>query len=140
MIANEPERRRWATAAALLSLLAAFSGCGVKSVPGGTKGSLYNKTGPLSDIQITLHALAGSEYHPVGFGVADGDGQFQLYSNGAQGPLWLPPGEYSCTLESSGAPLQIPTEYQSPETTPLKFSWQSDDGQLELEVPEFSLP
>jgi len=128
--------RALTTPSILLLLAVTLCGCGVKPVPGGTRGSLHNIAGPLSDIQITLHALVGSEYHPVGFGVADSDGRFQLYSNGAKGPLWLPPGEYSCTLESSGAPIPIPVEYQSPETSRLKFSWESGDELLDLEVPE----
>jgi len=121
----------------LLVALAFATGCGVKPVPGGTNGTLRSEQGPLGDVQITLHSQVDRGFQPVGFGVADAEGQFQLYANGAQGPLWLPAGEYSCTLESAGSPLQIPDEYQRPESSPLRFVWESGDGQLDLEVPVF---
>jgi len=118
-------------------LLCALAGCGVKTVPGGTKGTLRSEQGPLGDIQITLYQRDATEYRPIGFGVADADGQFQLFSNGAKGPLWLPPGDYRCTLESAGSPLKIPDEYAAVDSTPLAFTWSQDDEQLDLEVPDF---
>lgn len=120
-----------------LFLVCEMIGCGVKPVPGGTKGTLRSEQAPLSDIQITLHQRDADEYRPIGFGVADADGRFQLYSNGAKGPLWLPPGEYRCTLESTGSPLNIPGEYAAVDATPLAFTWSQDDEQLDLEVPDF---
>lgn len=121
----------------LLALTLAVDGCGAKSVPGGTNGTLQTERGPMSDIQITLHRFDGAEYQAVGFGVSDAEGRFQLYANGAMGPLWLPPDEYSCTLESAGSPIRIPPEYSDAESTPLKFSWQSNDGQLDIEIQDF---
>jgi hypothetical protein len=63
------------------------------------------------------------------------DGAFELVANGAQGPLWLSPGEYRCTLESAGAPVQFPMEYAQADTTPLTISWSAGDKELDLEVP-----
>ena len=66
------------------------------------------------------------------------DGSFNLYLNGAKGPLWLAPGDYRCTLDSAGAPLAIPTEFTRPETTPLVASVKSADDPLDLKAPQFS--
>jgi hypothetical protein len=116
----------------LMLLVFTAVGCGgVESVAGGTRGTLLADGAPLSEIQITVHHVDGSTTQPVGFGVT----AFELFANGAQGPLWLEPGEYRCTLESVGAPLQIRQEYTQPETTPLKVSWSQIDQSLNLEIP-----
>ncbi len=119
----------------LLALLAtALAGCGgVKPVTGGTSGTLSFGDQLLSDIQVTVHQLDGTSFQNVGFGVTDRDGWFELVTNRAQGPLVLDAGEYRFTLESAGAPVQVPKEYSQAETTPLKVSW-SGDGELELKV------
>ena len=120
----------------VMLLVLAAAGCGgVESVAGGTRGTLLADGAPLSEIQITVHHVDGSTTQPVGFGVTAFDGSFELFANGAQGPLWLEPGEYRCTLESVGAPLQIRQEYTQPETTPLKVSWSQTDQSLKLEIP-----
>jgi hypothetical protein len=119
----------------LLMLAAALPGCGVQSVPGGTYGTLHAGDEWLSDVQVTVHQVEGSTTRAVGFGVTTLDGTFELFTNGAQGPLWLAPGEYRCTLESAGAPLQFPEEYARADTTPLKIDWSDADGDLDLEIP-----
>jgi len=122
----------------LVAMAIALSGCGgVRPVPGGTKGTLRAGGQALSDIQVTVHQLDPDGMHPVGFGVTGPDGSFELVSMGAKEALWLAPGEYRLTLESAGAPVQIPKEYAQPAATPLKVSWSSGQTNLELEAPAF---
>jgi len=119
-----------------LACVVALPGCGrVKPVTGGTIGILHAGDDYLSDIQVTVHKVDGSSLQPIGFAVTAADGSFELVSNGAKGALWLSPGEYRCTLESAGAPVQIPKEYAQPDTTPLKVSWSAGDDELNLEIP-----
>ncbi len=121
---------------ALPLAVAVLLGCsGVKPVIGGTEGTLRVGNEYFSDIQVTVHEVDGSSFQPVGFGVTDTDGIFRLVTNGAQGPLSLPPGEYRCTVESVGAPVQFPGEYAQANSTPLKISWSDGDTELELKVP-----
>ncbi len=116
------------------ALLIALPGCGVQPVTGGTPGELIVGGQPLSDIQITLYQADGTTYQPIGFAVSALDGSFALFTNGAAGPLNLNPGEYRCTLESAGAPVQIPPAYAKAETTPLVVTWNDGDALLKLEV------
>lgn len=109
----------------------------MKPVAGGTTGTLRVGGELLSDIQVTVHQVEGGSTRPLGFGVTDLEGSFELVTNGAQGALWLSPGEYRCTLESAGAPVQLPKEYFKPDTTPLKISWSAGDRSLDLDVPAF---
>jgi hypothetical protein len=118
-------------AAAAVSL----AGCGgVQPVAGGTAGTLSFGDQLLSDIQVTVYESDGGSWTPIGFGVTDREGWFELVSNGARGALWLSPGEYRFTLDSAGAPVQIPTEYTQADSTPLKSSWSEQDGELELKL------
>lgn len=118
-----------------LLLILLHAGCGgARPVVGGTDGSLRVSGILLSETQVTVHRLEGGAYRPVGFGITDSDGTFQLVTNGAKGPLRLVRGEYRCTLESAGAPVQFPIEYAKPETTPLKIVWSETDRNLELQV------
>src|SRR5690348_1652890 len=79
----------------LSMLLVTVPGCGgVQSVPGGTRGSLRSGTLALSDVQATVHETVGTAFRRVGFGVAGADGAFQLYRDGAKGPLALSAGDY----------------------------------------------
>ena len=119
---------------AILLILATLSGCGVKSVTGGTGGTLRVGGEWFSDIQVTIHHVDGSLTRTLGFGVTDAKGAFKLLKTGARGALWLDPAEYRCTLESAGAPVVIPEEYARAETTPLKVSLSGKNG-LDLEVP-----
>jgi hypothetical protein len=126
----------------ILSAILAVSlpGCGgPQPVTGGTPGTLRVGGELLSDFQVTIHEVAGTTTQPIGFGVTGADGSFLLMTNGAQGPLWLSPGEYRCTLESAGAPLVIPKQYTQAATTPLKVTWPTGDESLELDVPVFKL-
>lgn len=119
----------FAAAAAILS------GCGVKGISGGTKGSISTGGVPLSEMQITAYKVVENEsYEAIGFGITDSDGVFELVTNGAQGPLVLSTGEYRFTLESVGAPVLIPPDYLAANTTPLEISWPSENA-LNFEIP-----
>ena len=120
----------------LIILLVVLPGCGgVQPVPGGTTGTLRAGGEVLAEIQITIHQVEGGSFRPIGFGLTDRDGWFELVTNGAQGPLWLSPGDYRCTLESAGAPVEIPKEYAQAATTPLKVSWSAGSSELDLDIP-----
>jgi hypothetical protein len=123
---------------AMLPMAVLIAGCGTRSVPGGTKGVLRFDGELLSEIQVVVHQVDGASWRPVGFGVTKNDGSFELVTNGAQGPLWLAPGEYRCTLESAGAPIQIPEPFAQPDATPLKISWSADDQTLDLDASSSS--
>lgn len=118
----------------LVMLVAALSGCRAKPVVGGTPGQVQGSGELKGDIQVTLHRVEGASSSPVGFAVTAADGSFQLVTNGARGALWLTPGEYRCTLESAGTPVQIPADYTRPDSTPLKISWSQSDQKLDLKV------
>jgi len=121
---------------ALVGCVLAAAGCGgAKPVTGGTSGIFRCGPNPLGDVQLTLHQPDESGFRPVGFGLTRADGSFDLLAQGATGPLWLSPGDYVCTLESAGAPVQFPKEFLSPQTTPLKVRWTDAMTSLELDGP-----
>jgi hypothetical protein len=103
-------------------------------VTGGTPGTLRDAFQALAEIQVTVHRQEGSGWQPIGTAVTASDGTFELVTNGAQGPLLLEPGEYSCTLESVGSPLRLPLEYTKAHTTPLKVPWSTNDSSLNLNL------
>jgi hypothetical protein len=119
----------------IFAVAAAVPGCDrVHPVAGGTRGMLRMGDELTSDIQVTVHQVDGGSTRPVGFGVTSLDGSFELVTNGAQGPLWLAPGEYRFTLESAGSPVRLPGEFARPDTTPLAVEWSADDGDLDLDA------
>ena len=77
-----------------------------------------------------------SNFQPIGFGNTAVDGSFLLYTPGADGPLWLEPGDYVFTLESLGPPVQFPDVYVNAETSPLKVTWSREMQTLALKAPE----
>lgn len=88
----------------------------------------------MSDIQVTVHKVEGATSETVGFGVTGAEGAFQLMTNGAQGPLWLTPGEYRFTLESAGAPVPIPKQYGQAASTSLKVTWPTSNEAIDLSI------
>lgn len=122
--------------ATVLLLALVCAGCGgVKSVRGGTTGTLLVGDEPMSDMQITLYKQDATSTEPVGFAMSGPGGAFELLQNGAKGPLYLPTGEYRCTVESAGAPVQIPQEYLRPDKSPLVVNWNAGDKPIEVKVP-----
>jgi hypothetical protein len=118
----------------LLYVLASAGGCGPRPVVGGTPGILRSGQQTLAEVQVTLHRQEGSSWQFVGFADTATDGSFELLTRGAAGPLVLPPGEYRATLESVGAPIQIPPVYTKPDSSPLAIRWSGDEGKLELQL------
>ena len=97
---------------------------------------LHSGRTPLCDVQVTVHRLDGDQWQPLGFGVSDAEGYFELVQNQAAGPLKLAPGEYRCTIESNGPHMwRFPPEYSDPGPTPLKIEWSAADRLLDLELP-----
>ena len=120
---------------ALAACVALLSGCGTKPVTGGTPGVLTYRGKFVSDIRVIVHRAEGTSSEPIGFGVTANDGTFQLVTNEARGPLRLSPGDYRCTLESVGPPIQVPKEYTKADSTPLRVSWSAGNKSLDLEFP-----
>lgn len=110
-------------------------GCSrVRSVDGGTTGTLRHGEISLHDVQIGVFAVGSSE--PLGFGLSDSSGRFELYQPRALGPLFLQPGEYCFTLESmSPEPLYFPPAFRDPQSTPLRTSWSGESSTLDLQIP-----
>jgi hypothetical protein len=119
----------------LLTCAAVLSGCSRNhSVAGGTRGVLRRASNGLREVQIHVHRVGESE--PIGFGVSTEGGAFELYQPGARGPLHLAPGDYVFTLESVGPePIPLPRETSDPQRTPLRKTWTTSDGELQLDLP-----
>ncbi len=128
---------RWNLFAALLSLLC-IVGCSTSPAPakGGTPGMLTFADGVTSDINVTVFRSLDGGYQQAGFGTTGLEGAFVLYQMGAAGPLWLEPGNYVFTLESIGPPIVFSKEFRSPQTTPLKITWNADSKSVDLYVPQ----
>lgn len=103
---------------------------------GGTSGTLKFEDQVTSDIVITIHRLNGTSVESIGFGTTQIDGSFALYKPGAAEPLFLEPGEYSCTLESVGPSIKLPKDYMTASRSPLKFTWTSEMKSVELIAPK----
>jgi hypothetical protein len=131
---RNPPYASWAVPGMLLLALA-LPGCGQQPVTGGTGGLLSADGNPLSDVQLTVYSASGER---LGFAVTDSEGTFELVRPGAAGPLQLEAGSYVVTLESVGAPVDLPQKYIDPESTPLTFEL-SERGQLYLNVPDLRL-
>lgn len=121
----------------LMLSISSLSGCSDAAAPaeGGTPGTLSFADGVTSDINITVHRNSTGSFQPMGFGLTDVDGKFNLYQTGAAGPLWLEPGEYVFTLESVGPSIAFPKEYLNPQSTPLTLNWTADSKSADLSVP-----
>lgn len=122
----------------LLLLLILLTGCSDAPAPatGGTPGSLTFADGVTSDINITVYKNSSGSFQPVGFGLTDLEGKFNLYHTGASGPLWLEPGDYVFTLESVGPSIAFPKQYLNAATTPLKLTWTPDSRSVDLTTPQ----
>lgn len=132
--------RQLSTFALVVCLVTAISGCGVKPTKGGTPGVLRAGGELIGEIQINVFAVEATGTRLIGFGVTGDQGQFELFTNGAQGPLLLTPGDYCFTVETAGAPVFFPQEYAAPATSPLKVRWSESDKALQLETPLSATP
>lgn len=129
-------RSQTAPAVATILLFALCIGCGgVRSVKGGTTGTLMIGDKTMSDMQITFYKKDVSPPEAVGFGVSTEAGRFELLLNGAKGPLYLPTGEYRCTVETAGAPIELPKEYLRPDQTPVIVNWTAGDPSITINLP-----
>jgi hypothetical protein len=137
---NHPQSSRVLRGLAFVLLVAVVaSGCGPRPVVGGTPGVLRSGQQMLAEVQVTLHRQEGSSWQYVGFADTTTDGTFELVTRGAAGPLVLPPGDYRATLESVGAPIQIPPVYTKPDSSPLAIRWSGSEGKLEIELTKTTI-
>jgi len=128
---------RRAAAVALLVLLS-FVGCsGTPSpVTGGTKGVLTSDGKPISQMQVNVYATLPSVIDtPIGRGFTNERGEFELVEAKTDEPLNLGPGSYRYTIESVGAEVQIPKDYQDAEKTPLHQPFAGDEV-IKLSMPK----
>ena len=117
-----------------LMVLLSLSGCGERTVTGGTPGTFTIDGEKYAEIQVTIHRTKGEQVETLGFGVTDEEGKFLLLKNGAAGKLFLEPGEYRVTVETIGPDVAIPNKYLKAETTPLRVVWTGKEEQLSLNV------
>lgn len=120
----------------LLLLVAAAGGCKEPAeVPPGTRGVVQADGVPLADVEVQIY-LHQPTAEPLGFGVTDASGRFQLRLPGLKGPLHLEPGEYRVTLATAGEIyLSWPSEFSDPLKTPLRVSINTTHPTIELDVP-----
>jgi len=120
----------------LAVLWAVTAGCRSEGVVGGTTGRLLSEGKPIEGVRLSIYQNESGHHKLLGFAVSQLDGSFRLYQEGATGPLWLSPGEYSVTLESEGTTVrEWPKEFSDPVKTPLKINWSGTEKSLELEIP-----
>ncbi len=124
----------------LAILFVTIAGCSPGPITGGTSGVLRTDGNPLADVQLTIYTATPStnDDESLGYGVTSGDGKFELVKQDSTGPLYLEPGSYVVVLESVGAPTDLPAEYLTRNSTPLKVDL-SNNATLELNVPGLTL-
>jgi 5-hydroxyisourate hydrolase-like protein (transthyretin family) len=124
--------------ACFLAAVSVVAGCGDPAdIEGGTPGLIHVNGVPLADVHVAVYESGDSSAEPLAFGISDSDGRFELRQRESLEGVWLEPGDYSLTIESTGEfPLHWPAKFRSPEETPLKVQWTSAEEQLELNVPE----
>lgn len=111
-------------------------GCGAQPISGGTSGVLTTDGNPIPDVQVGVYAADSVER--VGYAVSRADGSFHLITADTSGPRRLDPGSYVVTLESVGAPTDLPRTFQEPQSTPLRIVWTEGDT-LAIDVPGLRL-
>lgn len=131
---------RWCrlTSVPLVAVLVA-GGCNIQSVKpisGGTTGVLMSDSNPIPDVLVRIHRSGSGE--PIGFGITRTDGSFELVTDDSRGPLNLPPGKYVITLESVGAPTDLPDSLRHVKSSRLQIDWSGEDI-LRVNVPGLTL-
>ncbi|MBI1346417.1 hypothetical protein GC163_09010 [bacterium] len=105
-------------------------------VTGGTTGCVtVADSPPLADLRLAVHSDGGGDDRPIGFGVTNATGCFELFTPGARQALWLEPGDYRITVETIGPDVVIPAEFTTAKSTPLVITWPTDDQALALQLP-----
>ena len=122
----------------LMVLAVLSAGCGVPAeIPGGTAGFLDVNGQPLPDVLVTVYAGTPSATDPLGIGVTDAEGRFELRTREPVAPLTLDPGDYRFTVESIGEIYLVwPPKYADPSKTPLARFVSSSSEELHISVPE----
>ena len=129
---------RFSQALRCLCLLLAITatGCGPVQIEGGTPGRLSSGGNPIRDVELSLYPAAAAQR--IGYGVTGPEGDFHLITADSVGSLDLPPGSYRVTLESIGAPVELPSVYADRQSTPLHVAWPAGE-RIELDVPGLKL-
>jgi hypothetical protein len=129
-------RSRMHTLFYVLMFAAVVSGCGTPAeVPPGTQGVVRAAGIPLADVEVQIypHSIADE---PLGSGITDANGRFQLRLPGLTGPLHLKPGDYRITIASAGEiHLSWPAEFSDPQRSPLGVTITARQPAIELDVP-----
>jgi hypothetical protein len=118
----------------LVVLIGLSTGCAERPVKDGTQGVLRFNDEPVANIRVTINRIDPKGVKPVGYGVTEADGTFQLVTHAGRAGVKLTPGNYCCTLKSMGGSIRIPNHYAEVNTTPLKVSWLETDTSLNLKV------
>lgn len=114
-------------------------GCGgdPPEIPGGTGGRIQAAETPLSDIFVQVYPDDAAAAQPLASSISDREGTFQLRTPQLDAPVQLEPGTYRATIESSGEIyLMWPREYADPMRTPLRFTVDSPEASIDLDVPD----
>lgn len=129
---------RWNRTLCLVALAALSAGCGVPGdIPGGTAGTLQANGQPLPDVLVTVYPETPSATEPLGIGITDSEGRFELRTREPVAPLTLDPGNYRFTVESMGEIYMLwPPEYADPSRTPLTQAVSSSNEELGINVPQ----
>lgn len=114
-----------------------LAGCGSRGdLSGGTSGFLYSEGQPLADVMISVHHDGRSNVRPLGIGITDWEGRFELRTEDLMAPLFLEPGTYRFTIDSIGEVyLAWSRNFSDPTTTPLIEEISSPEQPLVFDVP-----
>ncbi len=129
--------RFFTTAPSVFLLLSAcVVGCGPSGITGGTPGLLMSDGNPIRDVEVSMYSSEAAER--IAYAVTGSDGSFRLVRADSGGSLNLQPGSYTVTLESVGAPTDLPAVYRDRRSTPLQVTWRQGE-RIELNVPGLKL-
>jgi hypothetical protein len=121
---------------------AALAGCGQpQEIAGGTPGRVHVDGRPLGDVHVSVYAADAAAAAPLGYGISNEQGRFELRQQEPPAPLRLAPGDYRFTVESVGdVVFDWPPPLADPQRTPLRHDWSGEDQELDLALPEPRVP
>ena len=121
---------------ALAVCATAMTGCGPPpEVPPGTAGIVRTDSVPLTDVLVQIYSDPPAP-QPLGAGITDSSGRFQLRLPDLSAPLHVEPGDYRLTIESAGdIPLSWPAQLRDPQKTPLRQTVTDPQQAIELDFP-----